>query len=178
MKQTIEELRNSIEYPRNQFEEINQWRFYEEANCYQFAIMTRFYLPLLKRLMPGEIAGYEIQDDAKYTDEGLLFFVKEDLKALGLTAEFCDVGAELLEGQWKIAIMNCSIDSRKGEYDFHFLRQTTATYHGYWLHKLPDEQHPDMRDSRERIITNPADGTNSFGYKYHYVKTLKISKKK
>lgn len=178
MTQTLEEIIRSIEYPQNQFEENNQWRFYGEANCYQFALMTRFYLPILKRLMPGEIAGYEIPNDARYSDEGLLFFVKADLEALGLTAEFCGTGAKLCEGEWKIAVLNCREDEPKGEYDFHFLRQTTVTYDGHWLHKLPDEQHPDMRDSRDRLITDPADGTNSFEYKYHYVKTLKISKKK
>lgn len=178
MVQTIGEIRKTIIYPKDSYDEINQWRFNDEANCYQFAIMGMFYLPVLERLLPGEIAGYDVKKDKfhRYTDLELLNLVRADLIALGIDSEECELDSELSEGQWKIAIMNGFIDAPKGDYDFHFLRQTTVTPKGHWFQKHPYEQHPEMTDENYRIITDPAKA--QYHYPYHLVKYLRLCKKK
>ena len=163
----IKGFKAGMDYVNTGSEDFSAWRFNPEANCYQFATTSIFYLG--RRLLPGEISGKKVHDQLRYSDELLVSYVKDDFRALGFTMTKCSQKDKLKEGQWMIAILNC--DTRAKFYDFHFLRMLAGD-NEHWEQKFVDEQHPMRWDYFDHVITDPAKA--SYGYDYHLVGYFRI----
>lgn len=162
-------IRSSVEAPSiDPKEEERRWCYYDQANCYLYAISLLFDTP---KLDPGEIAGLESKDC--YTDEELVERVILDMDCMGMDIRESSLG-EFIEDwscSWKIAILNC--DTNNPNYDYHFLREDRNMV---WTQKFPDIQHATKLDERYRIISDPADA--KYSYNYHLVGYYVISMRK
>lgn len=161
-----EKIRSSVEVPSiDPKEEEKRWCYYDQANCYLYAISLLYDTP---RLDPGEIAGIERKET--YSDEELVERVKLDMEVMGLKIRESTLGEYIEDWQysWKIAIMNC--DTENPNYDYHFLRETRDMT---WFQKHPDEQHATQYDERYRLISDPAEA--KYYYNYHLVGYYVIS---
>lgn len=166
----MEKVRKGLSYPKNEYDEINEWRYNEEANCYQFALRANF--TYFERLLPGEIAGHEIDTDYAYTDQELIRFVEEDLAVLGFEMEECMLECTLEKDEWEIAIFNTMPNSLYA--DFHFMRRLSSSR--YWLQKFVGEQHPTPTDVNNQIISDPARAKH-YNPRYKFVGYYRIRKK-
>lgn len=165
----VSKLKESMNYPKNRREETDEWRNFDQANCYQFALTI--VLDIFDRLLPGQISGHEIDVSTPYTDEDLKGFVKEDLEVLGYEMVSCEKNVKLEDGEWEIAILNCS---KLTDPNFHFLRKIAGKDRD-WMQKYVGEQKPTTFDCMGQRVTDPA--IARYYYKYHLVGYFRIRKK-
>lgn len=160
--------RKSIALPsKDDRVENSRWTYYNQANCYNYAISL---LLDISQLDPGDIAG--LARKKMYTDAELVERVYADMHVLGLEIRPSTLEEYLMdENSWKIAVMNC--DTKVYErYDYHFLRENIP---GIWSHKLSDSQHSTEYDSRHQLMTDPVKA--KFHYNYHLVGYFVLTKK-
>ena len=148
-------LRKIIQPGRENWVNLNM------ANCYQFAIGYR--KDRLKHLMPGELSGYSIPDEHRYSDDELFLLVEEDLKSMGYEIQRCEKNTNLSDGEWEICILNCSQECF--EYDFHFIARFESG--GEWFQKFAGKQ-------LVEYVNSPESG--DYDFLYHIVGYYKIRK--
>lgn len=162
-------IRSSVEPPSiDPREEEKRWCYFDQANCYLYAISLLYDTP---KLDPGEIAGLERKD--YYSDEELVERVIADMNSMGLDFRESSLG-EFVEDwtcSWKIAILNCETNS--ANYDYHFLREDRNMV---WSQKFSDTQHATEYDEKYKLISNPAEA--KYSYNYHLVGYYVISMRK